>query len=56
MSTNNYDGLEQIKQLSHTNTRQEPTINNRNYPNSVKLTQENARHKSRMKQLEREKK
>ena len=37
------------------NTRQEPPVNNLNYPNPVKLAQENAKLKTRIKQLELEK-
>ena len=52
-SANNYDRLlEQIKQLTHSNTRQEPPVNNANYPDPVNITQENAKLKTRIKQLE----
>ena len=41
-SRNIYDRLfEQIKQLTHTNTQQEPPVNNLNYPEPVTLTHEN---------------
>ena len=40
--------------VTHINIRQEP-VNNLNYPDPVKLTQENIKLMTRMKQLEREK-
>ena len=51
-SANNYSVLEQIKQLKNTNTQQEPLMNNLSYPHPVKLTQENAKLNTRIKQLE----
>ena len=55
-STNNYDRLlEQIKQLTQTNTGQELPVNNLYYPDSAKLSQGKAKLKTRIKQLEREK-
>ena len=54
-SANNYTVLEQIKQLKNTNTQQEPLMNNLSYPHPVKLTQENAKLNTRIKQLESEK-
>ena len=54
MSPNNYDWLlEQIKYLTYTNKQQELPVDNLNYPDPVKLTQENVKLKTRKKQLER---
>ena len=54
-SKNNYRTLEQIKQLTHGNIQQEPLVNNLSYPDPVKLTQDNAKLNTRIKQLESEK-
>ena len=55
-STNIYGQLlEQAKQLTHTNTRQEPSVKYLNYPDPVKLTKKNATLRTRIKQLEPEK-
>lgn len=57
MSPNNYDWLlEQIKYLTYTNKQQELPVDNLNYPDPVKLTQENGKLKTRTKQLKRGKK
>ena len=54
MSPNNYDWLlEQIKYLTYTNKQQELPVDNLNYPDPVKLRQENVKLKTRKKQLER---
>ena len=46
---------ETTKQLTYSNTREQAPVNNLNYPDLAKLTQANAKRKSRIKQQEREK-
>lgn len=52
MSASNYMRLlEHIKQLKFTKAGQEPPASNLNYPDLVKLSRENAKLKTRIKQL-----
>ena len=43
--------FEQIKHPTHTNTREEPPVNNLNYPDPGKLTEEAAKLNTIIKQL-----
>lgn len=52
-STYNYAQLlKQIKLLTHTNTQQESPVSSLNYPDPVKLTEDNEQRKTRIKQLD----